>query len=124
MQEGGAIMKRILIVEEEMNLQKLYLSELEQEGYLVEATSGGDRTIDTLKELSPQLVVLNLKSPDLSGLRVLEQIKSYDEHLPVILNSAYTTYKHNFSNWIADAYIVKSVDLEELKGRIRELLSC
>jgi DNA-binding response OmpR family regulator len=118
------MVKRILIVEDEMNLQELYLNELKQEGYLVETTSGGERTIDTVKELSPQLVVLDLKSPDLGGLQVLEQIKSYDEHLPVILSSAYTTYKHNFSSWIADAYIIKSVDLEKLKGKIRELLSC
>lgn len=117
-------MKRILVVEDEMNLHQLYQNELEQEGYLVETTFSGHQTIDRVKELSPQLVVLGLKLPDLGGLQVLEEIKSYDENLPVILNSAYTTYKHNFSSWIADAYIIKSADLNELKRKISELLSC
>jgi len=123
-QTGGAVMKRILVVEDEMNLHQLYQNELEQEGYLVETTSSGHQTIDRVKELSPQLVVLGLKLPDLGGLQVLEEIKSYNENLPVILNSAYTTYKHNFSSWIADAYIIKSADLNELKRKISELLSC
>jgi len=54
---------------------------------------------------------------------VLEQIKSYDLNLPVILNSAYSTYKANFSSWIADDYVVKSSDLSELKSAIRKYIS-
>jgi hypothetical protein len=42
--------------------------------------------------------------------------------MPVILNSAYTSYKDNFMSWSADAYVVKSSDLTELKGEIRKAL--
>ena len=43
-------------------------------------------------------------------------------NLPVVLNSAYTTYKNDFKSWLADAYVVKSSDMTELKATIRELL--
>ncbi|NLI16870.1 MAG: response regulator, partial [candidate division Zixibacteria bacterium] len=40
--------------------------------------------------------------------------------LPVIINSAYSSYKANFSSWLADDYVVKSPDLTELKDTIRK----
>ena len=116
-------MKRILIVEDEINLHQLYRKELEEEGYAVEVTSCGLETMDRIKESSPELVVLDVRLPDVSGLQVLEQIKGYNKNLPVILNTSYSTYKHDFSSWIADAYIIKSAHLDELKRRIGELLS-
>jgi hypothetical protein len=42
--------------------------------------------------------------------------------VPVVLNSAYSSYKDNFLSWSADAYVVKSSDLTELKETIRRLL--
>ena len=42
--------------------------------------------------------------------------------MPVILNSAYSSYKDNFLSWSADAYVVKSSDLGELKQTIKSLL--
>jgi len=59
---------------------------------------------------------------NVEGLEVLEQIKNYDLNLPVILNTAYSTYKNNFSTWIADEYVVKSPDLTELKLTIKKYI--
>ena len=42
---------------------------------------------------------------------------------PVILNTAYTNYKDNFMTWSADAYVVKSSDLSELKSTIADVLA-
>ena len=39
----------------------------------------------------------------------------------VILNTAYPSYRNDFTSWSADAYLVKSSDLEELKAKVREL---
>ncbi|NCP03084.1 MAG: response regulator, partial [Deltaproteobacteria bacterium] len=43
--------------------------------------------------------------------------------LPVILCSAYDSYKDDFSSWLADAYVVKSSDLTELKDQVARLLA-
>ncbi len=50
-------------------------------------------------------------------------ILSKNKDIPIIINTAYCNYKDNFMSWAADAYIVKSSDLTELKNKIKELLT-
>ena len=68
------------------------------------------------------MVVLDIKLNDMEGLEVLDEIKSFDKTIPVIINSAYSVYKSDFTSWMADDYIVKSSDISGLLGKIRELL--
>jgi hypothetical protein len=42
--------------------------------------------------------------------------------VPIVINSAYQSYKEDFMTWAADAYVVKSASLDELKSKIKELL--
>jgi len=42
--------------------------------------------------------------------------------VPIIINTAYQSYKHDFMTWAADAYVVKSASLDELKAKIKELI--
>jgi len=121
MSEGG--MHRIMIVEDEKNLLELYKHELEDEGYKVISCNSGESVMDSIKSCKPEVVVLDIRLGAIEGLEVLEQIKSYDLNLPVILNSAYSTYKANFSSWIADDYVIKSPDLSELKSTIKKYIS-
>ncbi|OGC83247.1 MAG: two-component system response regulator, partial [candidate division Zixibacteria bacterium RBG_16_43_9] len=74
------------------------------------------------KKNFPDLVVLDIKIKKLHGLEVLKKIKEFNKDLPVVLNSAYETFKSDFSSWIADAYLIKSSNLAELKEKIAELL--
>jgi len=52
----------------------------------------------------------------------LKRIREKDKHLPIILCSAYSDYKQDFTTWASDAYVVKCADLTELKSTIRRLL--
>ena len=113
---------RILLVEDEPGLLELYQKELENEGFEVITTTDGDQAIDLTKRVSPGLVVLDIKINNLLGLEVLREIKTFDHRIPVILNSAYATFRAHFSSWMADAYVVKSSDLTELKLSIKKLL--
>ena len=115
-------MYKVLVVEDEVNLLKLYTSELEDEGYSVIPVQEGKKVLDRIKSSEPQVVVLDIRLDDAEGLEVLEQIKNYDLNIPVILNTAYSTYKANFSTWIADEYVLKSPDLTELKMAIKKYL--
>jgi DNA-binding NarL/FixJ family response regulator len=60
--------------------------------------------------------------PGMDGLEALGKLLAEDPKVPVVLNSAYSSYKDNFLSWSADAYVVKSSDLTELKETIRRLL--
>ncbi|MCJ7578379.1 MAG: response regulator [candidate division Zixibacteria bacterium] len=115
---------RILVVEDELHLLELYQKELEDEGFKVITATDGEQAINLNKKALPDLVVLDIKiNPAYGGgLEVLKEIKTFDNKIPVILNSAYTTFRADFSTWLADAYVIKSSDLSELKRRIKELL--
>jgi len=82
----------------------------------------GESAIKAAREGVFDLVILDIKIPKREGTEVLHEIKKRNREIPVILNSAYSTYKSDFSTWMADAYVVKSADLTELKDKVKELL--
>jgi len=116
-------MKNILIVDDEDDIRSLYQSELEGEGYSAHSVSSGEEAMQFI-ERNPDidLVILDIKMGPLDGLQVLEKLRGRKADVPVILNSAYSTYKNNFTSWLADAYLVKSPNLDELKNQVKELL--
>lgn len=116
-------MTKILIVDDEVNVRKLYSEELRNEGYHTISASTIKEALETVEKEEPDLVILDIKLGEESGIDALMKIAKQRKHLPVILNSAYSIYRDNFQTWAADAYIVKSVDLAPLKEKIRDLLT-
>ncbi len=115
-------MAKILIVDDEVNVRKLYSEELRGEGYETVSAGTVAEAIELAEKESPDLMILDMKLGDESGIDALIEIAERRKDLPVIINSAYSVFKDNFQTWAADAYIVKSVDLTPLKEKIRELL--
>ena len=58
----------------------------------------------------------------MDGLEAIGKIIEINKDIPIIINSAYSTYKDDFMSWAADAYVVKSYDLDSLKSTIRDVL--
>lgn len=117
-------MKNILIVDDEDDIRSLYEFELGGEGYETHAVANGEEALKFMEDDRPvDLVILDIKMGSMDGLQVLERLRARKSDIPVILNSAYSTYKSNFTSWLADAYLVKSPNLDELKSQVRELLS-
>jgi DNA-binding response OmpR family regulator len=114
-------MKTILVVEDEKNLRMLYSQELGAEGYQVIAVATGKEAVEKVKAQPIDLAILDIKLVGESGLEVLRNVMEENRQLKVILNTAYSSYRNDFSSWSADAYLVKSSDLEELKSKVREL---
>ncbi len=115
-------MVKILIVDDEINVRRLYSEELEREGYETVSAGTVAEAIESVEKETPDLMILDMKLGDESGIDALIQIVERRKDLPVVINSAYSDFKDNFQTWAADAYIVKSVDLTPLKDKIRELL--
>ena len=115
-------MKTILIVDDEKNLLKLYEKEFSEEGYRVITANSGSEALQKIEKDSFDLVVLDIRMPDLNGVETLKKIMESTSKVPVILNSAYTSYRDNFLTWAAEAYVVKSSDLTELKAKAKEVL--
>jgi DNA-binding response OmpR family regulator len=110
----------ILIVEDEKYLLDFYAEEFADAGFEVRSLSAGKEVIDWVKKERPSAIVLDIKLGDIEGLRVLEEIKEFDRSIPVILNSAYSVYKSDFASWMADDYVVKSSNINELIAKVKQ----
>ena len=116
-------MSRILVVDDEANIRLLYSAELADEGYEVSTAANIAETIEKLQNNTFDLAVLDIKLKNESGIELLQKLVKERHDMPVILCSAFSCYKDDFSAWLADGYIVKSGDLTELKEEIRRVLN-
>jgi CheY-like chemotaxis protein len=115
-------MARLLVVEDEKNLRELYQLELEAEGYEVTLARDGFDAIRQVEQAPPDLVIMDIRMPRMDGLEAMGKILDLHKSIPVVIHTAYQGYKDNFLSWNADAYVVKSSDMSELKSKISEIL--
>ncbi|MEZ4600644.1 MAG: response regulator [Syntrophotaleaceae bacterium] len=115
-------MTRLLVVDDENNIRYLYACDLRDAGYDVETAGSGAEAIELIKQHDFDLVVLDIQMENESGLEVLQDIIRQKKGLPVILCTAFSCYKEDFSSWLADGYVVKSSDTTELKEEIERVM--
>jgi two-component system response regulator (stage 0 sporulation protein F) len=115
---GEKEMPKILIVDDEEHICQLYSEELKDAGYEAITAESGYRLLERIEDEKPDLVVLDIKLVDYDGLDLLQDIRNRFYDLPVVLCSAYDTYKEDMRSVTADFYVIKSFDLTELKSKI------
>ena len=115
-------MKKILIVDDEEVIRMLYGEELEDEGYEVVTTGSGHGLVELIRQEEPDLIILDIKMAEHDGLDLLQDVRKEFYNIPVILCSAYSSYKGDLKSIAADYYVVKSADLSELKQKIKMAL--
>jgi CheY-like chemotaxis protein len=116
-------MKTILVVDDDEAIRILLQEELTEEGYRVITASNARDALKIVEQEALNLVILDIRMPGMDGLEALPRILGMKEGLPVIFNTAYSQYQESFMSWAADAYVIKSADLSELKNKIKELLT-
>ena len=116
-------MARLLVIDDEGDIRHLYAAELEDEGYEVVTAGDSAAAMALLESQSFDLVILDIQLDQESGLELLQTIARQKESLPVILCTAFNTYRDDFSSWLAEAYVVKSSNLEELKHEVKHVLA-
>ena len=116
-------MKKVLVVDDDDNIRFLYKEELEEEGYQVTLAADAEEARKKIQEEKPDLITLDIKMPGMGGIDFLEMLHQQYGNIPVILCSAYGSFKQDFRVWVSDAYVVKSADTRELKMTIKEILA-
>ena len=111
-------MAKILIVDDEEHIRYLYSEELSESGYEVITAESGHKLLEKIEEEKPDLVVLDIKMVDYNGLDLLQDIRNKFYTMPVVLCTAYDTFKEDMKSIAADFYVIKSFDLTELKKKI------
>ena len=111
-------MAKILIVDDEEHIRYLYSEELSEVGYEVITAENGHMLLEKIEGEKPDLVVLDIKMVDYNGLDLLQDIRNKFYNMPVVLCTAYDTFKEDMKSIAADFYVIKSFDLTELKKKI------
>ena len=115
-------MAKILVVDDEESIRALYTEELSNEGYEVIAAGTCREALALIASTQPSGVVLDIRMDDCDGLDLLQDIRIAHPDLPIILNTAYDSYREDVKSIAADAYVVKSYDLSELKASLASIL--
>lgn len=114
--------KHLLIVDDDEHIRMLYQEEFKEEGYQIDIAADGPTALEMIKARKPDAVIMDIRMPGMDGLEAMARIVADFNTIPIIINSAYTHYRNDFSSWLADAYVIKSFDLTELKAKVREVL--
>jgi DNA-binding response OmpR family regulator len=115
-------MAKILVVDDEEHIRLLYSEELSEAGYEVITAADGYKLTERIEKEKPDLIILDIKMIDYNGLDLLQEIRNKFYNLPVILCTAYDTFKEDIKSIAADFYVIKSFDLTELKNKIAKAL--
>lgn len=113
---------KVLVVDDEKNILKLYKEELEEEGYTVLTANSGAEALQIFERENPDIVTLDILMPEMDGIAVLRQLKEKKPSVPVVMLTAYD-YRDDFSVWVSDGYVVKSSDLTALKATLKSILA-
>jgi len=118
-------MKTILVADDDKNVRLLLETELMLEGYRVILASTGLETLKKIKEETPDLVILDIKMPEMHGLEVLETIRKEKRNLPIIICTAYEKMRDDYAVWASRVagYLTKPIDFDHLKAIIRKSLA-
>jgi len=116
-------MKTVLVADDEVSIRKLYQRELKLEGYNVVFASNAQEAVQKAREDAPDLVIMDIRMPGMDGIEAMGRILEENNEIPVVINTAYSSYKDSFMSWCADAYVTKSSDLTELKETVKRILS-
>ncbi|MBU4305584.1 MAG: response regulator [Candidatus Omnitrophica bacterium] len=114
--------KKILIVDDEVALVFMFKEFLESKGYIVFHAPDGENALKLVKEIIPDIIVLDIIMPKVDGFTVAKQIR-YDEQLkniPIIVLSAQQEMKELFAIEGIHDYLVKPVDQNVLLEMVRK----
>lgn len=112
----------VLVVEDEEPQRLYYQLELQDAGYRVLTAASGPEALDIIKREHVDVVVLDIAMPGMDGVETLSRILSINRQIPVILNTAYSDFRDDYTTWSAEAYIIKSADSTPLLETIRQVL--
>jgi two-component system KDP operon response regulator KdpE len=115
--------RRILIVDDEERMVRFIRMNLEHDGFLVSEAFNGKQAISKLRDINPDLILLDVMMPDLNGFEVLETVREIS-NVPVIMLTAKGEEEDRVHGLElgADDYITKPFSPREMVSRIKAVL--
>jgi DNA-binding response OmpR family regulator len=117
-------MKKVLVVDDDIDILDALQLTMEYAGYEVIAVSRGDKVIPMVRECQPDLILLDVLLSGADGRKIARELKSteYARDIPLILVSAHPSASVSAAAWGADAFLAKPFDLDQLIEMVQSLI--
>jgi len=118
-------MKTILVADDDKNIRELLETELGLEGYRVISAGTGLETLKKIREEIPDLVILDLRMPDMYDLQLLKTIREENKDLRIVLSTVYKRAQDNPTIGASGVagYFIKPFGINRLKATIKQSLA-
>ncbi|MDD3813672.1 MAG: response regulator [Desulfocapsaceae bacterium] len=112
---------KLLIVDDEIEFAETLAERMELRGIATQTANNGKEALEMVHSSPPDLVILDLKMPDMSGLEVLQSIKSMHPSIEVIMLTGHGSTASGIEGMEKGAfdYIMKPVDLNDLLEKLK-----
>ncbi len=116
---------RLLVVDDQVGVRRLISEVLMDEGYIVEQAATGREALERIKQKNYQLVLLDVKMPEMDGLETLREMRKIKPAVPVVLLTAYgeSEIMKKAEQMGVQHFINKPFDLEELRFTVQRVLA-
>jgi two-component system response regulator RpaA len=120
--------KRILIVDDDDQIAKMYTTLLEIKGFTVQRASNGEDALAVTLEFKPDLILLDIMMPKISGFDVADILHNTEKtrEVPIIMLSALGGKEDKdraMASGVVDYFVKSEIDLESITKRIDEILN-
>jgi DNA-binding response OmpR family regulator len=119
-----AIQNQVLLIEDDAWIRSFLRDVLTDAGYLVSEAADGETGLRMLREQRPDVVLLDLAMPDVTGVEVLRRLRSdrLSRDIPVLVISAYTRVLPPDQVDLASGVLRKPLDVDNLLAEVRRVL--
>lgn len=115
-------MSHIMLMDDQPHMYEMLSEDLAENGHLLTYVDEADELLERIRESRPDIVLLDLYLQGFIGWDLLREIKRDHPGLPVLILSAYDTFKDDPRTASADGYVVKDFRTDGLIGKINRIL--
>jgi len=120
---GATASRKILVADDDASIRSLLVTLLSGENYEVSEAKSGNEVMRAVPEVRPNLVLLDLRMPDLDGIEILRRLQAQDEKVPVLMLTAYGTASSAIEAMKLGAwdYVTKPFELDDVLLRVQRV---
>ena len=117
-------MEKILVVDDDQSIRDTLSNYLKRQEYDVHSAENGVVALEIIKKINPDLIITDVRMPEMDGLELLGKVKEIDTHIQVIMISAFDDMQSTVKAMQTGAYdyIEKPLEIDKLKLRIKRAL--